>query len=70
MARTHALDKSGPDFWSLGVQSDGNWPVLIRSLPKALSCLADILDGLSMVLHEGALNKCYCIVNFTKFSTA
>lgn len=52
MARTHALDKSGPDFWSLGVQSDGNWSVLNRSLPEALSCLTDILDGLSMVLYD------------------
>lgn len=47
---THALDESSPDFWSLGVQSDGHRSVLQRSWHKALSCLTDILDGLSVVL--------------------
>lgn len=50
-AGTHALDKSGPDFWSLGVQSDGHWSVVHRSWSKALSGSADVLDGLSMVLY-------------------
>lgn len=48
--RTYALDKTGPDFWSLGVQSDGHWSVVSRSWHKALSCFTDVLDGLSMVL--------------------
>ena len=52
MARTYALDQTGPDFWSLGVQSDGHGPVVKRSLPKALGGLTDILDGLSMVLKK------------------
>lgn len=31
LARTHSLDESSPDFWSLGVQSDGDWSVVSRS---------------------------------------
>ena len=52
LARTHALDKSSPDFWSLGVQSDGHWFVVYSARPKALSCITDILDRLSMVLYN------------------
>lgn len=52
-ARTHALDKSGSDFWSLGVQSNGHWSVFSRSRSKALSCITDILDGLGMILYVG-----------------
>lgn len=48
---THALDKSGPDFWSLGVQSDSHGSVVDCAGPKALSCLTHVLDGLGMVLH-------------------
>lgn len=49
---THSLDKPGPDLWSLRVQSDGHWSVFNGSRPKALGSLADVLDGLSMVLYE------------------
>lgn len=52
LTRTHALDESGPDFWSLSVQSDGHWSVVNRSRPKTLGCITDILDGLSMVLYD------------------
>lgn len=47
---TYTLYQSSSDFWSLGVQSDGDWSVFKSSRTKALSCLTDILDGLSMVL--------------------
>lgn len=49
---THALDKSSPDFWSLGVQSDGHRSVVYGSSAEALSCLTDIPDGLSVILDD------------------
>lgn len=52
LTTTHSLDESGPDFWSLSVQSDGHWSVVNRSRSKTLSCLTDIFDGLSMVLFD------------------
>lgn len=52
LTTTHALDESGPDFWSLSVQSDGHWSVVSRPRPKTLGSLTDIFDGLSMVLYN------------------
>lgn len=52
MYLTYTLDKSSPDFWSLGVQSNSNGSVVNRARPKALCCLTDILNGLSMILSQ------------------
>lgn len=50
--RTYSLDEPGPDFWSLGIQGNGHRPVVHGSRAEALGGLADILDGLSVVLSE------------------
>lgn len=63
LSRTHSLDKSSPDFWSLGVQSDGQWPVVKGARPEALGRRAHILDGLSMVLYDV---ECYKKNAFSK----
>lgn len=52
MSLTYALDKSSPDFWSLSVQSNSDGSVVNRARPKALCCLTDILNGLSMILSQ------------------
>lgn len=49
---THALDESGPDLRTFGVQGNGYRSVLKAALSKALSGFTHILDGFSMVLRN------------------
>ena len=49
---THSFDQSGPDLWPLGVQGDAHGPVVDAAGLKALTGLANILDGLAVVLKN------------------
>ena len=49
---THSFDQSGPDLGPLGVKGDAHWPVVDAAGLKALTGLADILDGLRVVLEN------------------
>ena len=49
---TYASDESSPDLGTLCVQGDANGSVVDAARTKALRCLADVLDGLTMVLYN------------------